>query len=237
MNNNRLYFQQWLSGVDFGSNNQIAKQMRNFTYAVGDTETRELLLIDPAYDVTSILDMVNMENYQLSGILITHYHADHAGGSLMGIEIEGIREILQSNQVPIHINKEELNWMKRSTGIDESYFASHESGDKIKFGTIEATLIHTPGHTPGSQCFLIEDMLVSGDTLFLEGCGRTDLPGSDPEKMYESITTKLAKISDSVTLYPGHFYSDVPFESIAVTKEKNPVLQTMPKDQWLNFFT
>ncbi len=92
-------------------------------------------------------------------------------------------------------------------------------------GEIPIELIHTPGHTPGSQCFYVADRLVSGDTLFLEGCGRTDLPGGDPAALYESLTTKLAKIPDHAMLYPGHLYSPEPSQSMGDTRTHNYVFR------------
>ena len=77
----------------------------------------------------------------------------------------------------------------------------------MQVGDVPITLVHTPGHTPGSQCFLVDGKLLAGDTLFLDGCGRTDFPGSDPAAMYESLMTRLARVPDDTVLYPGHFYS------------------------------
>ena len=82
--------------------------------------------------------------------------------------------------------------MKRTTGVSDSDLVLHDSGDVVMVGDIPITLMHTPGHTPGSQCFLVDGRLVAGDTLFLDGCGRTDLPGADPDAMYESLTQRLA---------------------------------------------
>ena len=92
-------------------------------------------------------------------------------------------------------------------------------------GRFEIELVHTPGHTPGSQCFSVDGRLVSGDTLFFEGCGRTDLPGGDPEQMYESITTRLARFGDETILYPGHFYAAEPSATIGETRPAQLRLQ------------
>ena len=87
-------------------------------------------------------------------------------------------------------------------------------------GDIPIELIHTPGHTPGSQCFLVDGRLVAGDTLFLEGCGRTDLPGGDPEALYESLTQRLAKVPDDAVLFPGHLYSPEPSATMGETRSQ-----------------
>ena len=93
-----------------------------------------------------------------------------------------------------------------------------------------------PGHTPGSQCFLVDGRLVAGDTLFLDGCGRTDLPGSDPEQMYESLTTRLGRVSDDTILCPGHQYSPEPSATMGHTRERNIVFRPKTKDQWMSLF-
>ena len=106
-----------------------------------------------------------------------------------------------------------------------SDLAIHDSGDLVMVGEIPVELIHTPGHTPGGQCFYVDERLVAGDTLFLDGCGRTDLPGGDPEALYESITQKLARIPDDVTLFPGHMYSPEPSASLGETRRHNYVFR------------
>ena len=126
--------------------------------------------------------LLDADGLRLTGALATHYHADHCGGDIMGYSIEGLRELLARDDgaVPVHVQRAEAEWVKRSTGLSDSDLALHDSGDVVHVGGIPITLMHTPGHTPGSQCFLVDGKLVAGDTLFLEGCGRTDLPGSDP---------------------------------------------------------
>ena len=112
----------------------------------------------------------------------------------------------------------------------------HDSGDVLKVGEIPITLIHTPGHTPGSHCFLVQDKLVSGDTLFLQGCGRTDLPGGNPRDLYLSLTQKLSKIPDSTTLYPGHLYDPRPFAKLGDTRKTNYVFQPRSEQEWMDQF-
>jgi hydroxyacylglutathione hydrolase len=206
----RLYFRQLLSGRDFAVDDQFAQQMVNFVYAVGDRETGEALLVDPAYRVSDLLSVLERDGMRLTGVLATHYHSDHIGGSIGGFTIEGVSELLEHVDVPVHVQRDEVPWVKRTTALDDDQLVAHESGDVVEAGGLQVRLLHTPGHTPGSQCFLLEGMLVSGDTLFLEGCGRVDLPGSDPVAMYESLTQRLAAIPDDTVLYPGHRYSPDP---------------------------
>jgi hydroxyacylglutathione hydrolase len=104
--------------------------------------------------------------------------------------------------VPIHAQRDEVEWVTKRTGVGADALVAHDAGDHVRVGAVDVTLIHTPGHTPGSQCLLVDDHLISGDTLFLDGCGRTDLPGSDPEEMYRTLTQRLSAISDDAVLYP-----------------------------------
>lgn len=221
-NTDRLYFKQLLSGDDIATQDNIAQQMVNFIYLIGDKQTKEALVIDPAYDTSSILNILAEDEMQLTGVLATHYHPDHIGGEMMGFELEGIAQLLEKTQVPIHIQKDEAEFVTKTTGVS-SELVTHSSGDKVKVGEIEVELIHTPGHTPGSQCFLAEGMLLSGDTLFLNGCGRTDLPGGDAEQIYESLTQRLAKVPDDAVLFPGHLYSPEPSASMGHTRTTNQV--------------
>jgi len=232
----RLYFRQFLAGRDFALEDPIARQMVNLVYVVGDRESGDALLIDPAYRPDELVEMLSADGMQLSGVLATHYHADHIGGDLMGHDIAGIAELLEHADVPIHVQRDEVEWVTRTTGVGVRALVAHESGDRVMAGEIEVTLLHTPGHTPGSQCFIVDGRLVSGDTLFLEGCGRTDLPGSDPEEMYVTLTQRLARISDDTVLFPGHLYSAEPSAPMGEVRALNCVLAPRTPEQWMAMF-
>jgi len=206
----RLYFRQLLAGRDIATADPLARQMVNFVYLIGDRETGEAVAIDPAYDVQGIVDVLAADDMKLTGVLATHYHPDHVGGEMMGYSIEGVHELLDIVSVPIHVQTEEAEYVRKVTNLTDADLVTHSSGDVVMVGNIPIELIHTPGHTPGSQCFMLDGALVSGDTLFLEGCGRTDLPGGDPLALYESLTQKLSKVPDDSILFPGHLYSAAP---------------------------
>jgi len=225
----RLYFRQLLAGRDFATTDPLARQMVNFVYLVGDRETGEAVVIDPAYDVDGLLDLLAADDMRLVGALATHYHPDHVGGDMMGYSIQGVAALLERTSVPIHVQADEAVWVQRVTGAADKDLVQHQSGDVVQVGEIPIELIHTPGHTPGSQCFLVDNRLVAGDTLFLEGCGRTDLPGGDPAALYESLTQKLAKVPDDATLFPGHLYSMDPSASMGDTRAHNFVFR--PRNQ------
>ena len=231
----QLYFRQLLSGRDFAVNDPIAQQMVNFAYAIGDRTTGECLLVDPAYAVADLLDTVTADGMRVTGVLATHYHADHVGGSMMGYAIEGIAALLEQIDCPIHVQRDEVPWVQRTTGVGDEYLAVHDPGDVVRVGSIDVTLIHTPGHTPGSQCFHVDGRLVSGDTLFLDGCGRTDLPGSNAEDMYHSLQ-HLAAMPTATIVYPGHRYSQPSSATMESIRESNYVFRPQSAAQWLQMF-
>ena len=228
----RLYFRQLLSGRDFAAGDQLATQMVNFTYLIGDRQTGQAVVVDPAYAVEELVDVAAADGMRLAGVLATHHHPDHVGGSMMGLTIEGVSRLLEVADVPIHVNRHEKEWVRRTTGVEATSLVAHEGGDVIEVGDVQIRAIHTPGHTPGSQCFVVEDMLVAGDTLFLEGCGRTDLPGSDPQAMYESLRL-LASLPDDLALFPGHRYSAPSSATMGAVKEMNPVLRVERREDWM----
>jgi glyoxylase-like metal-dependent hydrolase (beta-lactamase superfamily II) len=236
MGDDRLYFRQLLSGRDFASSDPLAGQMVNFCYLLGDRESNEAVIVDPAYDVPGLLDALAADDMRCVGVLATHYHPDHVGGSMLGYGIQGVTELLERVSVPVHVQRAETPWMIRATGISEADLTQHASGDVVKVGGLDIELVHTPGHTPGSQCFAVAGRLVSGDTLFLDGCGRTDLPGGDPEQLYDSLTTRLARFGDDVLLYPGHLYSPEPSATLGETRRRNYVFRLRTPEQWMQMF-
>ena len=233
---NQIYFKQLLSGRDFATSNQLAQQMVNFVYLIGDKSTRECMIVDPAYAVEELLSVAEKDDMKVVGALATHYHPDHVGGSMMGANIDGIATLLEKTDIPIHVQELEAQWIMRTTGVSANHLHQHQPGDTVKVGDIEICLVHTPGHTPGSQCFLVDNRLIAGDTLFLEGCGRTDLPGSNPDQMFESLQT-LAALPDQTVVFPGHRYSDPSSRSLAEVRQTNYVFKPKTKADWLQWFS
>jgi glyoxylase-like metal-dependent hydrolase (beta-lactamase superfamily II) len=218
---------------------QPVGEMANLAYLIGSRSERKAFVVDPAWNVKGLLDRAAADDIEIVGALVTHYHQDHVGGEIFGHSIEGLGALLALHPVPIHANRHEIPGLIRVTGVSESELVSHESGDRLQLGGVAVRLIHTPGHTPGSQCFLVEETdhaghLVAGDTLFLNGCGRVDLPGSDPRAMYESLET-LKRLPDSTTLYPGHLYSPEGHDSLGDQKRTNPYLRAASVEMFLNF--
>lgn len=235
MSSERLYFRQLLSGRDFAAGDQMAAQMANFAYVIGDHEAGQAVIVDPAYAVGELLQLIENDGFRVVGALATHHHPDHVGGSMMGWSIEGVGELVGRGLGPIHVHREEATYVQRVTGVSATDLVLHDSGDVVEVGAVQIGLLHTPGHTPGSQCFLVDGKLVSGDTLFLEGCGRTDFPGSDPAAMYDSLT-RLASLPSETIVYPGHRYSIPSSGTLEAVTESNYVYRPRTKDQWLAMF-
>ncbi|NKY44232.1 MBL fold metallo-hydrolase [Nocardia cerradoensis] len=231
MGSDRLYFRQLLAGRDWAVGDPIATQMRNFSYVIGDRESGECVVVDPAYAAGDLVDIAEADGLRLTGVLATHHHPDHVGGTMMGFTLRGVRELLERVQVPVHVNHEELSWVANVTGIAPSELTGHDHGDTLAVGGVEIEFLHTPGHTPGSQCFLFEDRLVAGDTLFVDGCGRTDFPGGDSDAMFRSLR-HLAELSGDPVVYPGHWYSEEPSAALSSVRENNYVMRPTTLEQW-----
>jgi glyoxylase-like metal-dependent hydrolase (beta-lactamase superfamily II) len=231
-----IFFRQLLAGQEFAIGDQFATTMRNHVYVIGDAGAGEAVLVDPAYDVGALVTWLGARGLRLAGVLATHYHADHVGGEIFGEHIEGVADLLERADVPVHVQKDELAWVAEMTGAPLSSLVGHDDDDVVLVGSVAVRLLHTPGHTPGSQCFIVGDNLVSGDTLFLEGCGRTDLPGADPDDMYTSLQ-RLASLPGRLTLWPGHHYSPAASAPLDGVKRANPVLARLDRDHWLRRFS
>jgi hydroxyacylglutathione hydrolase len=208
--------------------------MANYVYILGDPITRKAAVIDPAWDVNAICDFVEKEGYEIDKILITHYHQDHLGGHMMGQSIEGSAEMLKRVRAKVYVNKHEAEGTKRVAGLSDSDLVKVDAGDVFKVGEIDVKFLHTPGHTPGSQCFLAAGNLIAGDTLFINSCGRVDLPGSDPEAMYYSLNQTLKSLDDSTVVYPGHAYSNESSSTIGTQKRTNMYLRFETLDDFLD---
>ena len=229
MADEELYFRQVAVG-----------EMANLAYLVGSRTTREALVVDPAWDVDALLDQAEARRHEGRGRARHPLPPGPRRRRALRHRIPGLARLLARSPVPIHVNAHEALGVRRVAGVSETDLVRHEGGDVVELGGVKVRLLHTPGHTPGSQCFLVEaphrpGSLVSGDTLFLGSCGRVDLPGSDPEAMYESLHTKLGRLPDETLLYPGHLYSAEPSSTLGEQKRTNPYLRVSRLDDFLTF--
>jgi len=179
--------------------------MANYVYLVGDPDSKECAVVDPAWDVDAIFEAARAGGYRITKVLLTHNHPDHTNG---------IAGVLERRDIPVFVHADDAFALK-AVGKN---LRQVDGGQTELLGKMEITFLHTPGHTEGSQCFQFQNRLLTGDTLFIGGCGRVDLPDSDPEKMYHSLR-KLAALSDTTLIFPGHNYS--PEKSIALLEERD----------------
>ena len=193
--------------------------MENFVYLIGDRQKGECVMIDPAWEVDRVLKIAAEDGMKVTGGLVTHAHYDH---------VNGVEELLTKTSGKVYINKEDAPFLK---GLS-SELEKVDSGRKLSVGDIEITFLHTPGHTPGSQCFLVQNRLVSGDTLFINACGRCDLPGGDAQQMYESLK-QIAKLGNDVVLFPGHNYAEKTSSTLGEEVKNNPYYQCGSLKQFL----
>lgn len=197
--------------------------MQNFVYFLGSKKTREAAVVDPAWEADTILRIAKEKDLRITSLLVSHYHYDHTNA---------IEEILETMpDVAVYVHKQDVPYL----GLKGAQLKKTEGGEEILLGEVKIRFLHTPGHTPGSQCFHVADHLVSGDTLFIGACGRCDLPGGDAAKMYQSLTQKLMKLKDETLLYPGHNYADELVSTIGHEKKTNPYLLCETLDTFLKF--
>jgi hydroxyacylglutathione hydrolase len=208
--------------------------MQNFVYLVGDPVTKEAAVVDPAWNVPAILKQVKDDGYRLTYVLLSHGHYDH---------INGVEDIVSTTDATVCAYKSELEeFIVEGMGgmvIPRSSLKKTDTNTMVKVGSLEVRMIHTPGHTPGSQCLWIEkagqgsSTLLTGDTLFVGTIGRCDLPYSSPEDLYKSLG-RLKQLDDSATFYPGHDYGAASSNTLKNEKRTNPFLLADSMDQFLS---
>lgn len=195
--------------------------MQNFIYFIGDPISHEVAVVDPAWEIKKIQDEIRANNWQIACILLTHGHPDH---------IQGVGELQRTYPVPVYLSKEEPDFYTP----DCQHCRRTVDGQKITIGQIEITCLATPGHSPGSQCFYSEPVLLTGDTLFISGCGRCDLPGGDVRQLYQSLYEKILKLPGETVIYPGHRYGPAPFMILKELKSANPYLQFQNQQDFID---
>ncbi len=200
--------------------------MMNFVYIAGCTNTRQAAVIDPAWDIPSIREAAQEMNLRISRVLLTHCHPDH---------INGLPELVEATNASVHIHFLEAAYMRQMAvqfGAPSDFadlvtrnYAPVSDGEEIMLGDLTVRVLHTPGHTPGSVCYLAGGSLFTGDTLFVNACGRVDLPGGDPAAMWFSLNRKLAALDDGIVIYPGHNYGGRRSSTIGEQRRSNPYMQ------------
>ena len=210
MNQSSLYLKQLQLGP-----------MQNFTYLIADAATREAMVVDPGWEVERILDAVRRDDLRVTKAVVTHHHFDHVGA---------LPKLLEHVDVPVYVHRDDAPFLE----LSETSLRLVDDGDTIAVGGMQATVIHTPGHTPGSQCLLVQGHLLTGDTLFVQACGRWDLPGGDVAALFGSLT-RLKQLDGQTVVCPGHDYGPQPTSTIAEEQRTNPFLQPGTREDFLRF--
>jgi glyoxylase-like metal-dependent hydrolase (beta-lactamase superfamily II) len=195
---------------------QIKHHGDNFSYVIADEQAKEAAVIDPSYNANMIIQVLKKEGFAAKYVINTHSHGDHTAGNT------DIKSEFGAKIVAHKLSRERED-------------ISVEDGDIIRVGKVNIKVIHTPGHTPDSICLLADNKLLTGDTLFVGECGRTDLPSGNAEDMYRSLFLKLAKLDDKVEVYPGHDYGSKPHSTIGFEKKTNYTLQKRTLEEFVEF--
>lgn len=182
----------------------------NFVYFIGDKATRTCMVVDPAWDLSVIEQEAEKLDVKVSGILATHSHFDH---------VNMVHPMVDKLDIPVYMLDKEVTWANyRSQNLSKI-----ASGDTVDIGKdVKVRFLHTPGHTPGSACFDVEESLICGDTLFINSCGRCDFLGGDPEAMYYSLKALRERYGLETTLYPGHNYGPTSMATMDEQLKSNP---------------
>ncbi len=186
--------------------------MDNFVYLIGDLESREAAVVDPAWDVDAILAEARRLSLRIGSVLITHHHHDHTNG---------VKELVEKTRASVYVDRGDTPHIRISKTDTVMVGARHESHVGMRL----IRFLSTPGHTPGSQCFLVEGNLFTGDTLFVGACGRVDFGECTPRRMLKSLREVLLPLPDETRVWPGHDYDDVPSATLGEVKRRNRALQ------------
>lgn len=199
--------------------------MQNYVYLIGDPETKEAAVVDPAWNVPAILKTVAEDGYRLTHVLLSHGHYDH---------INGVEEVVEKTDATVCAEKGELEeFIYEGVGgmvIPRSSLKKTSVAESVRVGNLDIQMIHTPGHTPGSRCMLVRpksggqaQALMTGDTLFVGTIGRCDFPYSSTTDLFHSLS-KIKKLDDATVFYPGHDYGAHSSNNLGREKKTNPFL-------------
>lgn len=195
---------------------QIKQRGDNFSYVVADDVSREAAVVDPSFNADAIVRLLRDQNFSVKYVIDTHQHRDHTVSN---------KEIRSEFGAKVVAHK--LSEVEKDIYVVD--------GDVIQVGTVVLNVIHTPGHTPDGICLLVDGKLLTGDTLFVGECGRTDFPGASPVDMYNSLFGKLMKLDDKIEVYPGHDYGSSPSSTIGLEKKTNYTLEKRTLEEFVEF--
>ncbi|MCB9137276.1 MAG: MBL fold metallo-hydrolase [Caldilineaceae bacterium] len=199
--------------------------MDNFVYLLGDTGGNGAVVVDPAWNVGEILNQLEFHNAALQAVWLTHGHYDHT---------DGVTELAQAAGVPVYLPRlTPAEWRRDEWRDADISLIEFDDGDELSVGALTFRVLATPGHSPDGSCFLHRNHLFTGDTLFIDGCGRCDLPASDVEAMYHSLHDVIIPLPDNTLIYPGHDYGRLTVDTLGNQKRTNPFLNAESKKQFV----
>jgi len=192
-------------------------QMQNFSYLIGDEISKEGAVVDPAWENGKILEIAKKHDLNIKFILITHSHYDH---------IDGVKEMVNATDAIVYVHEDDSLEIEK---LSIEKIKKLKNNEIITIGKIKIKVLHTPGHSPGSVCYLFDNKIITGDMLFVEAIGRVDLPGGDIEKMFNSLQ-RLKELNDDIEVYPGHDYGSIKHSTISHEKKNNPYMKASKEE-------
>lgn len=196
---------------------QIQQHGDNFSYVLADEVTKEAAVVDSSFNSSEIINVLKAQEFTLKYIISTHGHSDHTAGNYE------LRSMFNALIVAHNTSR-----ARYDVGVDE--------GDFLQLGSVSIRVLYTPGHSVDGICLLVNNkILLTGDTLFVGECGRTDLAGGNSKKMYDSLFNKLLKLDDSIEVYPGHDYGSKPSSTIGEERRLNYTLKPRSLEEFMVF--
>lgn len=196
---------------------QISQYGDNFSYIIADEATQDAAVVDSSFNAEEIKRILKNRCFRLKYIIDTHGHSDHISGD------SDLQSALGGQIVAHRLSRSPVD-------------VTVDNGDVLNVGAVEIKVLYTPGHTADGICLLVNgEKLLTGDTLFVGECGRTDLPGGNSRNLYDSLFNKLLKLSDSVKVYPGHDYGSKSSSTIGEERRSNYVLQPRSLEEFVVF--
>ncbi len=196
--------------------------MENFIYIIQDHSSKRAAIVDPAWEIPKVIALTKHQGIQITDVLLTHSHNDHTNG---------LTDILNAYDAQVHLLKEEALFWEHHLNKP----TLHHGGDTIQLGKTQLEIWHTPGHTPGSCCYYLDGHIITGDTLFVFGCGRCDMTGGDPEQMYHSLKKIGSELGPQTVIHPGHHYAHQPSSTVAEQLEGNPFMHFDKVEEFVDY--
>jgi hydroxyacylglutathione hydrolase len=189
---------------------------QNFAYIIGDDSTKTAAIVDPAWEPDKLLRTCAELGLSVIYVINTHSHPDHVEANDLIVQRTGAKVIMH-----------EKSKIRKDIPVKD--------GDSVNIGSLKVKVIHTPGHCPDHICLLVDGKLLTGDTLFVGECGRTDLAGGNPGEMFDSLFQKILALEDSIEVYPGHDYGTQQHSTIGYERKNNYTLKPRTRDEFIKF--